>query len=219
MTGAASTLVDDDASLSPSTRRELAQTLLEEALRLARLVRNLLDMTRLESGAVRLKKEWNSVEEVVGAAFSRMDPRLSGRPIKTRVPPDLLVPFDAVLIEQLLVNLLENVAKYTPLGTPIEVNVVPYASEVVIEVADRGPGIPEGDELRVFEKFERGAFERTAAGVGLGLTICRAVATAHGGRIWVERRLEGGASWKVALPLEGQPLAGKLPELSEKVLS
>jgi two-component system sensor histidine kinase KdpD len=216
MTGAASTLVDDDTTLPPATRKELAQTLLEETERLERLVRNLLDMTRLESGAVRVNKEWQSVEEVVGAALNRTEGRFATRQVTANVPGDLLAPFDGVLIEQVLVNLLENATKYTPVVTPIEVHAAAMTGEVVVEVNDRGPGIPAGEESRIFEKFHRGPSERTAVGVGLGLTICRAIVLSHGGRIWVESRAGGGASFKFTLPLEGKPLTGKLPEIADK---
>jgi two-component system sensor histidine kinase KdpD len=218
MTGTASTLLDEDATLAPATRKELTQILLEESERLDLLVRNLLDMTRIESGAVRVKKEWQSVEEVVGAAFSRMETRLADRQITTRVPADLLAPFDGVLIEQVLVNLLENAAKYTPPDSPLEVTVARADHEIIVEVADRGPGIPPGQELRIFEKFQRGPSERLATGVGLGLAICQAVLEAHRGRIWAENRPDQGASFKFALPLEGAPLAGQLPELDENPL-
>jgi two-component system sensor histidine kinase KdpD len=216
MKGTASTLVDDGEALPPGTRRELAETLLEETDRLERLVRNLLDMTRIESGAVRIHKEWQSVEEVVGGALSRVEQRLGGRPITSRIPSDLTAPFDAVLVEQVLVNLLENAAKYTPEGTPIEIEARPSDGEVLIEVADRGPGLPPGEETRVFEKFHRAHTEMKAPGVGLGLAICRAIVTAHGGRIWAQNREGGGASFTFALPLAGQAPTGALPEIDEK---
>jgi two-component system, OmpR family, sensor histidine kinase KdpD len=213
MTGAASSLVDDDATLPPATRRELSQAILEEAERLNRLVRNLLDMTRIESGAVKVKKEWQSVEEVVGVALNRTEPRLAQRRVATKVPGDLLAPFDAVLVEQVLVNLLENAGKYAEGNTPIEVNAARADTEVVIEVADRGPGISSGDRERVFEKFYRGKSAPGTSGVGLGLAICRAIVVAHGGRIWVEDRDGGGSSFKLALPLDARPPPSALPEI------
>lgn len=219
MKGAASTLVDDADALDPGTRRELAETLLEETDRLERLVRNLLDMTRIESGAVRIHAEWESVEEVVGGALTRVEKRLGDRLITSRIPPDLVAPFDAVLIEQVLVNLLENAAKYTPEGTPIEIEARRSDGEVTIEVADRGPGLPPGEEERVFEKFHRARTELPAPGVGLGLAICRAIVTAHGGRIWARSREGGGASFTFALPLSGQAPAGGLPEIQEGATS
>lgn len=216
MKGSASTLLDEEAKLPAPTRRELTQALLEETERLDRLVRDLLDMTRLESG-VQINKEWQSVEEVLGAAFSRTEARLGNRQVTTEVPGDLLAPFDGVLIGQVLVNLLENAAKYTPEGSPIDVSAERIDGEVVIQVADRGPGVPPGEESRIFEKFHRGDSERTRGGVGLGLAICRAIVIAHGGRIWVENREGGGAAFKFALPLVGEAPSGKLPEIAERV--
>jgi two-component system sensor histidine kinase KdpD len=219
MKGAASTLVEDDEGLAAATRRELAVALLEETERLERLVRNLLDMTRLESGAVRIRKEWQSVEEVVGAALNRVEARLAGRKVAAVVDREIEAPFDAVLIEQVLVNLLENAIRYTPEGTPIDVDARREDREIVIEVADRGPGVGADEHERIFDKFQRGASERTKGGVGLGLTICRAILIAHGGRIGVVERVGGGASFRLALPLEGEPPAAPLPEILEGVES
>lgn len=219
MKGAASTLAEDDAALEPTARRDLAQTIVEETERMERLVRNLLDMTRLESGAVRIQKEWQSVEEVVGGALSRMESRLASRNVTSHIPADLLAPFDPILIEQVLANLLENALKHTPEGTPIEINAWRKDENVVIEVADRGPGLPEGEEERVFEKFYRVPSDRPAAGVGLGLAICRAIVTAHGGQIWAENRAGGGASFRFAIPLEGEAPIGDLPEIEDNAMT
>jgi two-component system sensor histidine kinase KdpD len=160
-------------------------------------------MTRLESGAVRVNKEWLPFEEVVGSALTRLDRRLQGRDVRVRLPPDLpLVAFDPVLVELTLTNLLENAAKYG--ADPIEINVTPSRNELVVEVADRGPGIPAGEEARVFEKFHRAVRDGTAEGAGLGLAISRAVVAAHGGRIWAQNREGGGASFRFSLPIEGE---------------
>jgi two-component system sensor histidine kinase KdpD len=165
-------------------------------------------MTRLESGAVKVRKEWLPLEELVGAALNRVDSRLTGREVHVELPRDLpLVPCDAVLIEQALINLLENAAKYST--GPIEVTAASRNTEVVVEVADRGPGIALGQESRIFDKFQRAGREGNPEGVGLGLTICRAIITAHGGRIWVQNRPGGGASFQFALPIEGD--SPKLP--------
>ena len=208
ITGSTSTLLQGGAGIPEATRQDLLKTVLEEAERLNRLIRNLLDMTRLESGAVKVKKEWLPLEELVGSALGRLDARLTGRDVHVALPRDLpLVPCDAVLIEQALINLLENAAKYST--GPIEISAAIRGSEVVVEVADRGPGIPAGEEKRVFEKFHRAAREGSAEGVGLGLTICRAIVSAHGGRIWVQNRAGGGASFQFALPIEGE--APRLP--------
>jgi two-component system, OmpR family, sensor histidine kinase KdpD len=204
ITGGASTLLQDGARLDDATRRDLLETILEEAERLNRLIRNLLDMTRLESGAVKVKKEWQSLEEVVGAALERLTARLAGRELCVSLPRDLpLVPCDAVLLEQTLINLLENAAKYSTGRIDVSGRALP--GEVQVVVADRGPGIPAGEELHVFEKFHRAVREGHPDGVGLGLTICRAIVTAHGGRIWVSNREGGGASFQFTLPTEGAP--------------
>jgi two-component system, OmpR family, sensor histidine kinase KdpD len=204
--GATSTLADDDEQLDPVTRSELAQTAYEEATRLNRLVGNLLDMTRLESGTVEVRKDWQSLEEVIGAALARVDVLLGERRVTTRLDPDLpLIPLDGVLIEQVFVNLLENAAKYTPPDSPIELAAWPDEASVIVEVADRGQGIAAEDETRVFDKFYRGKTGRTRVGVGLGLAICQAIVAAHGGRIWVESRAGGGASFRFTLPIAGQP--------------
>ncbi|MDB4993528.1 MAG: hypothetical protein JWM74_960 [Myxococcaceae bacterium] len=205
ITGSASTLVQDGERLDEPTRRDLAQTIFEEADRLNRLIRNLLDMTRLESGTVKIKKEWQPLEEVVGAALDRSESKLEAHRVDVRLPPDLpLVPLDGVLLEQLLINLLENAAKYTSPSEPIEILATAGEHEVVVEVADRGPGIPAGDEKRIFEKFQRAAREGETGGFGLGLAICRAIIAAHGGRLWVENRKGGGASFKFSIPIAGE---------------
>jgi two-component system, OmpR family, sensor histidine kinase KdpD len=202
ITGATSTLLQGDHSLEHETRTELLTTVLEEAERLNRLIGNLLDMTRLESGAVKVKKEWLPLEELVGAALDRLDRRLAGREVHVELAAELpLVPCDAVLIEQTLINLLENAAKYS--AGPIDLGATATAGEVVVSVEDRGPGVPAGDETRIFEKFQRAAHEGSPDGVGLGLTICRAIVAAHGGRIWVEGREGGGAAFRFTLPIDG----------------
>jgi two-component system sensor histidine kinase KdpD len=217
MRGAASTLLEDEKTLADGARRELVSALFEESERMDRQVRNLLDMTRLESGGVQVKKEWQSLQEVIGAAFNRVESRLARRTVNIRVSGELLAPFDGALIEQVVVNLLENAFKYTPEATPIDVTATKESSDAVVEVADRGPGVPADEQARIFDKFHRGPSERTKGGVGLGLTICRAIVSSHGGRIWVENRPGGGAAFKFALPLEGRPPElGRLPEITER---
>jgi two-component system sensor histidine kinase KdpD len=132
-----------------------------------------------------------------------MDARLKDRDLLVELPSDLpLVPLDGVLIDLALANLLENAMKYG--SDPIEVRATLASNELVVEVADRGPGIPAGEESRVFEKFHRAAGEGSG-GVGLGLAISRAVIAAHGGRIWAQNRENGGAAFRFALPIEGEP--------------
>jgi two-component system sensor histidine kinase KdpD len=202
VTGATSSLLDEHGPRDEGTRRELLETAHEEALRLNRLVRNLLDMTRLEAGALKVHKELQPLEEVVGAALERMEDRLRGREVRTSLPDDLpLVPFDSALIEQVLINLLENATKYTPPGSPLDILARAADDSVLVEVDDRGPGVRAQDAERVFDKFYR-AREGEGGGVGLGLTICRGIVAAHGGRIWVEERAGGGASFRFTLPLD-----------------
>ncbi len=203
ITGAATSLRDEATGMSDGQRRDLIDTICEEAERLERLVGNLLDMTRLESGGLTLKREWVPLEELLGAALGRLEDRLQGREIHTELPADL--PFllvDPVLLEQLFVNLLENAAKYTRPGSPIDVRAQSEPGSVVIEIADRGPGIPEAAREEIFQKFYRGPHVGIS-GVGLGLPICRGIAEAHGGSIEARDREGGGAVFRVTLPLVG----------------
>lgn len=205
ITGAASSLAEGGESLTPALRRDLAQTIYEEATRLNRLVSNLLDMTRLESGTVQLRREWQSLEEVIGGALTRLDPLLEGRTVDVDLPPNLpLVQFDMGLIEQALINLVENAVKYSPLHSPVTLRAMQTGNAIQVEVADRGPGISPGDEDRIFDKFYRGPEQRTTQGAGLGLAICRAIVEAHGGRIWVTPRPGGGSLFCFTLPVEGE---------------
>jgi two-component system sensor histidine kinase KdpD len=206
ITGSASALLQPDNELTPDARRDLSATIHEEAQRLNRLVRNLLDMTRITSGAIKVTKEWQPLEEVVGAVLARMEDQLRGREVDVRLPSDLpLVPIDAVLVEQVLINILENAAKYTPKGSPLELSARQDKASVVVEIADQGPGIPPGHVDKIFEKFYRLPREREGDGAGLGLAICRGIIDAHGGRIWAENRKEGGAVFRFTLPIEGTP--------------
>jgi two-component system sensor histidine kinase KdpD len=207
ITGATSTLLQDDSRLAPSARRELVETAHEEAERLNRLVRNLLDMTRLASGAVRPRKEWHPLDEIVGVALHRLEQRLDGRKVDVRLPLDLPpIPLDDILVEQVFINLLENALKYTPPGSPIDVVAEALPGSVAIEVDDRGPGVPLEEREHIFEKFYRLKRESSSGGgAGLGLAICRGLIEAHGGKMWVEDREGGGARFRFRLPIEGTP--------------
>ena len=216
ITGAVSSLLEEEGALSAPTRRELLQAILQEAQRMNRLIGNLLDMIRVESGALEVQKEWQPLEEVVGVALIRLEDRLRGRPVHVSLPSDLpLVPLDGVLIEQVFVNLLENAARYTPAGTPIEISATDLGGAVRIDVADRGPGLQTGEESRIFEKFYRAPETSPQAGIGLGLTICRGIVTAHGGRIWAENRDDGGAVFRFTLPVTGKPPVPALAQTGE----
>jgi len=200
--GASSAILNTTRPLSIESQHELVRSISDEAGRLDRLLKNLLDMTKLEAGAMQLRKEWHALEEVVGTALARVKSRIATHPVSTTFPDSLpLVLVDGVLIEQVLINLLENAAKYSPPASPIDVTASVKEGMIVTEVADRGPGIPRGEERRIFEKFYQLHPDREG-GVGLGLTICRGIIESHGGRIWVEARSGGGSSFCFTLPTE-----------------
>ncbi|HXY41989.1 MAG TPA: sensor histidine kinase KdpD, partial [Vicinamibacteria bacterium] len=209
ITGAASALREEPPP-APAVAHELASTVLDEADRLNRLVGNLLDMTRLESGTLQPRRDWHSLEELVGSALARVERYAAGRQLQARVEPDLpLVPLDAVLVEQALVNLLENAVRHGRPEGRIEVSVCRDARNALVEVNDDGPGFPPEEAERIFEKFHRAA---GGSGAGLGLAIARAIVVAHGGTIRATLREPQGASFRFTLPL-GEPPA--LPPLEE----
>ena len=202
ITGATDALLRKGDGLDREKADELVRTIHSEAERLNRIVRNVLNMTRLESGAIQVRKDWQSLEEITGVVVGRLSERLKDRPLNLAIRGNLpLVPFDAMLMEQVLTNLFENVLQHTPPGTPMELSASMQNEGVVVELADRGPGIPPGQEEKIFEKFARG--RSPGGGTGLGLSICRAIVEAHGGRIWAENRPGGGAAFRFLLPVEG----------------
>jgi two-component system sensor histidine kinase KdpD len=213
ITTAASSLLNPDERQSEGSRRDLLQTIYEEADRLGIQVNNLLEMTRLEAGILKLRKELQPLEETIGAACQRLERQLAGRQLAISVAPDLpLVPADGVLLERVFFNLLENATKYTPPGSPIEVSARQADAGVLVEVADCGPGLGEDEEERIFEKFYRGREHGAAGGAGLGLSICRGIVLAHGGRIWANNRPGGGAVFSFTLPLDApNPRVDSLP--------
>jgi two-component system sensor histidine kinase KdpD len=203
ITGAATSL-RDGVPLAAEVRAELLDTVCEEAERLERLVGNLLDMTRLESGGLEPKREWVPADELVGAALSRLEAKLADRKVTTQIDGNVpLLSIDPVLMQQVLVNLLENALKYTPAGSPLELGVFRDGGFVVLEVSDHGPGLP-ADAERLFEKFQRGQ-HAGIAGVGLGLPICRGIVESHGGVLSAENRSEGGARFRMRLPAPPAP--------------
>jgi len=187
-------------------QRAMADALREETVRMGRLVTNLLDMARIESGDVKLRLQWQPVEEVIGSALAASRAALAGHVVATRVPADLpLVQYDAVLVERVLSNLLENAGKYTPPGSTVTVAAEQHGQWLNVAVTDDGPGLPPGQEEAVFEKFTRGERESAKPGVGLGLAICRAIVGAHGGTIRAANRPGGGAAFTFTLPLGTPP--------------
>ncbi len=192
--------------LPRTEQQEIVQAIRNSALRMSALVNNLLDMARLESGAVKLNRQWQPLEEVIGSALAACSGQLAGRPLTVDLPDALpLLQFDAVLMERVFVNLLENAAKYTPTGTAVAIAAKVADDMVEITIDDDGPGLPPGRHEAIFEKFERGRRETAIAGVGLGLAICRAIVRVHDGTIHGETRKEGGARFTVRLPCGTPP--------------
>lgn len=217
--GSASALVDDH--LDAGIRKELAHTIYEESDRLSRLVENLLHLTRIESGALNVEKQWQPIDEVVGSALRRVERGIGSHTVETSIPVQVgLVPMDGLLIEQVLVNLLDNAAKYTPAGTTITITAQRTTAGVEVAVADRGPGLDESERDAVFDKFYRSnrVPSDRGRGAGLGLAICRAIIKAHGGRIWAEGREGGGTRFVFSLPIEGEPPElGLVEQMDENV--
>lgn len=201
ITGAASALLIEGGKLGDEHRKELLKSIHEEGARLARMVTNLLDVSSLESGLVKLNKELYFIEELIGSALMRVEGKLSDHKVITNIEHGLpLLRMDGLLIEQVLVNLLENAADYTPPGTTVTISAITEKPDIHVVIADNGPGIPKGDEERIFDKFYAGA-GRSAAGGGLGLAICRGIIHAHGGKIWAQNAPEGGAIFTFTMPI------------------
>jgi len=202
ITGALSSLDAEGATLEHATQRSLIETAKEEAERLNRLVGNLLDMTRIEAGVMKVVKEPGDLQEVIGAALEQVGRRLDDRPVVIEVPDDMpLIPMDFVLIVQVLTNLLDNALKYSAKGTPIEIKARQTDSQIEIQVADQGVGIPPEDLARVFDKFYRVQRPDSVTGTGLGLSICKGIIEAHDGHIGAENRVAGGLIVTLTLPL------------------
>jgi len=204
---ATSSLLQEEVQWDDEARRSFLRSIERQADRLNRLVGNLLDMSRIEDGALRPEKEWYHLAEVIHDVVERMHSLLQDRTVRTDIPDDLPpVELDYLLIDQVLTNLLENALRYTPAASPIDIRVQNTKGEVLISVADRGPGIPVSEYERVFDKFYRVLGTRRyegypTAGSGLGLAVCKGIVEAHGGAIWTEAREGGGAIFFVTLPV------------------
>ncbi|NVB85726.1 MAG: sensor histidine kinase KdpD [Kofleriaceae bacterium] len=194
ITGAATSLRDDEARLDRSARRELLDQIVDDARRLERVLANLLQLTRVESGLVPVR-ELIPVEELVGAALTRMEGALGAWAVEIDVPSDLVVPVDPVLFEQVLINLIDNALKHG--APPLELRAQRLGATVVVDVIDHGAGIPAGLGPTLFEKFVRAS---TAPGAGLGLAVVRAIVEAHGGHVHADNEPAGGARFRVELP-------------------
>ncbi|MCU0515118.1 MAG: sensor histidine kinase KdpD [Anaerolineae bacterium] len=205
ITGAASSLLDAATSASEAARVELTHSIHSAAGRLNRLVENLLDMSRLESGRLQLKRDWCDVSEIIGVAVQKLQPELQRHPLTLVIAPHLpLIQADFVLLEQALVNLLDNASHYTPAGTPITITAGQQGATVVISVQDAGPGIPPDDLERIFDKFYR-VSGTAAGGTGLGLSISRGLIEAHGGTLSADHVPGGGAEFILRLPVPAAP--------------
>ncbi len=201
--GMASTLERDPPH---AIRDELVTAVRKEAEQMSRLVTNLLDMARLQTSGVQLRKDWQSIEEVIGSALHQLKHVLAHHRVETSVPSDLpLVEMDAMLIERVFVNLLDNAAKHTPSGSVISISATLSNREIVVTIEDNGPGLPFDDHTKLFDAFTRGEVERTVPGVGIGLALCRIIVEAHGGRITAANKPEGGAQFRFALPATELP--------------
>jgi len=195
-----------DLAAAESVHADRAEVIREQAERTGRLVTNLLDMARLQSGEVKPRRDWQSLEELVGSAVKALEPTLGDHSLALDFPADLpLVECDGMLIERVLVNLLDNAAKYSPAGVVIGVRAAADENVLRVEVWDEGPGLPPGQEQAIFARLARGERESAVPGVGLGLAICEAIIQAHGGRIWAENRVPRGARFLFTLPLGRQP--------------
>jgi two-component system sensor histidine kinase KdpD len=202
ITGALSILREKQERFQDHNLADLLETACSEAARLNAFVGNLLDMIRIEAGAINMNSEPCELQELVGCALISLEQRIGTRQVRVVLPEDLpLVMIDQALMTQVLVNLLDNALKYSPPESAISISAYSDSSWVVLEVADRGPGIPEQDLLRVFDRFYRIPVREGATGTGLGLSICKGIVEAHGGMIEARNRPGGGMQMLVWLPV------------------
>lgn len=207
ITGAAGALIESGDDFSDEDKQDFGKVIFDEAQRMSDLTSKILNMARLSSGKIILHQDWNAIEEIVGSALTRLDKTLRDRPVRTQLPNSLpLVWVDAVLLEQVLVNLIENAIKYTPPGSPIDISAESLTTSLQLMVSDYGAGIPKGMEEKLFDKFYSLETETQQGGVGLGLALCRAIIKAHGGTITATNMLGKGAAFIIDLPLREPPL-------------
>jgi two-component system sensor histidine kinase KdpD len=209
LVGLASTLTNQDPP--EQVRKELAHAIHSEAQQMSELVTNLLDMARLQVGGVQLKKDWQSIEEIVGSSVARFKNALAGHQLVVAIPMDLpLCECDPVLMQRVIVNLLDNAAKYSPPSSTISISSKALDETMTLVVEDDGFGLPLGQETQLFDKFMRGETESNKPGIGLGLALCKVIVEAHGGTITAENRAPKGARFIVSLPLTAVPMPAML---------
>ncbi|MEP6656158.1 MAG: DUF4118 domain-containing protein [Betaproteobacteria bacterium] len=207
MAGASSSLVESGERLTAADRLALAKSVFDQAREMSEHVAKVLQMTRIETGAIKLDRDWAALSEIVGSVLARLSERMAAHRVIVELPDDLpLVRVDATLIEQALGNLLENCARHTPPGTVVRLRAHRHGNEIVVSVEDFSGGLSDGDVERVFAKFHRGSIEAAGTGLGLGLAICRAIVRLHQGNAWAERVPAGGTAFRFTLPLEEAPL-------------
>ena len=199
--GASSALNDPSIAFDAESRRRLTASIEGKAHEMSEIISDVLDLMRFEAGQVTLRRDWETIDDLVGPALARLDTQLAGHVVRVELPADLpAVYVDAPLITQVLANLLENAAKHTPRGTHIVISAGQDAGIVQVVVDDTGPGLPAGDPEQLFAKFQRGRDESNSGGAGLGLAICRSIVNAHGGTISAMQRPGGGARFVFTLP-------------------
>jgi two-component system sensor histidine kinase KdpD len=204
---AASSLQAQGERLAPAERERMLAGIVGQARHLGDITENALELVRLAAGPQALRREWQSVEEIVGSVVGRLRGTPCGARIEAAVEPALpLVRGDATLLAQLLANLLDNACRYAGDG-PLRIDAVRRDGAVAVSVSDRGAGLSADDEARLFEPFARGETRRAGEGAGLGLALCKSIAEAHGGRLEFMRRRRGGSRFTLMLPIEPQPAA------------
>ncbi len=200
--GSASTLLERDSWTDIKAAKNLIKNIYDSGLSLSRLVGNLLHATRLDAGAIPLNRRKVSLDEILESAIHKLEAVLAGKAFNIDIPKDFpLIPVDDVLFEQVFINLLDNAAKYAPADSPLDISASVEGGQCLIQIADRGPGLDPQEAEQIFDKFYRGSQAKQKVGTGLGLTICRAIVKAHGGKIWVENREGGGSVFKILIPL------------------
>jgi len=210
ITGALSSLSEGGLAMDARVHQDLVDTAREEADRMNRLVGNLLNMTRLEAGAMRVTKQPGDIQDAIGTALENYEEILQERTVSVNIEENIpLVPMDFVLVVQVLVNLIDNALKYSPPESPVEIQAHLVGQEMRVHVDDRGIGVPEDDLEHIFEKFYRIERPEKISGTGLGLSISKGIIEAHGGRIWAENRPGGGTSITFSLPLTDEREAEK----------